>query len=657
MLTKIKETFKGYFGLQKDGPFIHADDLQELGEIAHPAKKAIDKALKGQKRRRVEATVLRQVTELASLMLIRIVASGDTEAQKLFALPLFGIIATSKALSYHKLNKWRKNYIAVNRAFSHIQNDPDFQKSEHSHLIGEWQTSINSMISAELHLNNKPFDQMFWLTAKLASIAEIFPAIAPVALIQWLVALTQINISTRVFSKNQTNFVDQVQKNNSTTKRNGETTLEEDEREEQAMDRVIDTTTGINLLAQTSMLPFIYALSTGMNDALAATSLLPALNILSGEILQTLNTTIGAYMALISAKIGREKLEASMHQMKKAKKTVKSWGDWLKFKEKRDYEPSIETTFKEREIEIPEGNHLLLSDISVQRPDETKTLVSGLTGTISLDEGHVVIKGKSGKGKSLLAKTIMQLYEKGTGRSGFKTADGKIEDIRETRTKENQSNLLYINSSELDNSSYLADIVLPYQTQVSILKKHEFPIENSELEFYLRSGWSDKVALSDNTDLLTQAHYVLTNHLVTTINDSGLFPEFKKSELFYFLEAECGNYSDGEKQRLALVHASFIPDIRLLIVDEPFRALDTDITSDDGEEDKIDSKQAVAQYLNTFQEQGTPTLIISHQKNADLRELLGEDNLGSILELSDCGLKVHKRYAETTSFPEIIYPN
>jgi vitamin B12/bleomycin/antimicrobial peptide transport system ATP-binding/permease protein len=79
---------------------------------------------------------------------------------------------------------------------------------------------------------------------------------------------------------------------------------------------------------------------------------------------------------------------------------------------------------KTRTINLVEGNCFALSNVTLQTPDNTRTLIKNLSVTVPDNEGLLVM-GASGKGKSALVKAIAGLWTAGTGR----IVRPKLEDI------------------------------------------------------------------------------------------------------------------------------------------------------------------------------------------------------------------------------------
>jgi vitamin B12/bleomycin/antimicrobial peptide transport system ATP-binding/permease protein len=79
---------------------------------------------------------------------------------------------------------------------------------------------------------------------------------------------------------------------------------------------------------------------------------------------------------------------------------------------------------KTRIINLVEGNCFALSNVTLQTPDNTRTLIKNLSVTVPDNEGLLVM-GASGRGKSALIKAIAGLWTAGTGR----IVRPKLEDI------------------------------------------------------------------------------------------------------------------------------------------------------------------------------------------------------------------------------------
>ncbi len=653
MSFSLKETALSFFGLNPKGPFLQRDDFKALAQVAEPAIPELEMAMKNIELKRVLATLLNFVGEVSAIAFINLIASGDTELQKNYVIPLALLAFVPPVVRQQLSNaRFRLNDIAVQRTFTHLHtSDESLKYSDKRHMLGPWQSQVSSMASAELQFGNQPENKLFWLSAQLLNLALLFPELSPVILGQWVLSVFQIAGNTRVFKDLQTKFQSVVQKNNIALKLHGRVTDAERVEEQSALKRVVAITTVINAITTSTIVPFIWAVATGASlAAKVSSSLLPVLNIVSSQVSNALGTAIGAHLMFTSALIGRSKLADIIDQIKQAKVMSQNLVDRELHRERLSGELSIDEVFAKRGIAVPDNQKaLLFAQVNVPRPKDNEMLIQDLTGYILLSEGKItVISGGSGKGKSLLAETILQRYLKATGRTGVLNRNGKIEDIRDGSITGNEYGT-YLNEDDMPGDMYWADLALPYNLQVALIATEGFDFQDKSIIEFLRMSWGEKQKNKNNSHLLSKVFASIETHLKNTLIKTGLFQN-GSGDIGYYLSQEIGVYSDGEKQRLFLASLYLIPKLPIVILDEPFRALD----SNNKQSGDQSSKQAMAAYLLLLEEKGTNVIIISHEEDRTLDTLLGQENIGCRLHLTNGQLlpmKGSEHMASLTSVP------
>lgn len=650
MANKVIESTKSFFGLSKQGPFLQREDFEALASVAEPASADIESAMSHIELKRITGTALNIMSEVLTIALINVVASGNQELQSTLAWPIFGLLSATTLTKSTLLNwQYRLNDIAIQRVFTYLQTIDGLQNSEKKHLLSQWQSDINSMSRAELQFGNLPSNKLFWLTSKLINIAYLFPELTPVIIGQWFLSILQISGNTKAFQYLQSQFQSVVQENSTSMKLHAKNTKAEKLKEKVAMLKVTVLTTIINTITRSASLPFIWALANGATlPTLIATSL-PSLNTLSSEVSETLGSAIGAHIQFTAAAIGRERLENILDQIQKTQVMIQNHNDRKKHREKLADEKSIEESFKEKNIPIPQGvTSLLFSEVCIPRPADNVMLIENLTGYVLLETGKVtIITGGSGKGKSLLAETILQNYLKSSGRTGISSKEGIITDFRDEATNHNEFGL-YVNEDDMPGDIYWADLAFPYNLQVALIATANFDIHDPSITEFLRLSWGDKTKNANKTQTLTKVFKTIQKHLESILSETGLFIDPTK-QMSYYLSQEIGHYSDGEKQRLFLSSVYLIPNLPLVIIDEPFRALD----SSDETRNTNSSKKAMAEFLLKLENRGTDVIIITHENDTEIKSLLGE-SIGCQIHLDNGQLVAKKGYenmVQLTSTP------